>query len=56
MSEPKTRKELESTSWFRRGVETAKQRKSLKKAVACLRFGCWQYDAFVAGYDSVSRA
>jgi hypothetical protein len=48
-----TREELEQTSFFQAGVRARQQRRKLAEAVACLRFGCWQYDAFIAGYDSL---
>lgn len=53
MTSPKTREELEATSFFKAGAEAAREKRKLKEAISCLRPGCWQYDAFIQGYDSV---
>lgn len=54
MPVPTTREELEQTAFFKAGVEAKQRKEPLKKAIAMLRFGTWQYDAFIEGYDSLS--
>ena len=52
MSEPQTYEELQQTTFFKAGREAKKNRIPLtRSALTHLRFGCWQYDAFIAGYD-----
>lgn len=55
MPEPKTREELEQTAFFKAGAAARGRRQPLVKAIACLRQGCWQYDAFIAGYDAPQK-
>lgn len=53
--EPKTREEIEASTWFKNGAEGRRSGKKLTDLVRPLRLGCWQYDAVVAGYDSVQK-
>lgn len=56
MPEPKNREELEQTSFYKAGAQAKKAGRSLAQAIHCLRPGCWQYDAFIEGYDSPGKA
>jgi hypothetical protein len=56
MPEPKTRGALEQTAFFRAGAEAKKAGRDLAQAIHCLRPGCWQYDAFIEGYDAPPKA
>lgn len=53
MTTPKTREEFEASKFYQAGAQAAREKQSLRKAVACMLPGCWQYDAFVQGFDSV---
>lgn len=55
MPAPKTREELEQTTFFKAGADARQRGQKLEKAIAALRSGTWQYDAFIAGYDEVER-
>lgn len=52
MAEPKTREEMESTPFFKAGARAKASGRKLTEAISCLRPGCWQYDAFITGYDA----
>lgn len=52
MPAPTTREELESTNWFKWGLEARKKREPVAKGLRMLRPASWQYDAYIAGYDS----
>lgn len=52
MAEPKTLEELQKTLFYKAGVDAKKAGRDLVEAISCLRPGCWQYDAFIAGYDA----
>ena len=56
MPEPKTREAFEQTAFFKAGAEAKKAGRDLAQAVHCLRPGCWQYDAFIEGYDAPPKA
>lgn len=55
MPEPTTRGELEQTTFFKAGAEAKERGRKLKDAIAMMRFGTWQYDAFIAGFDSKEK-
>lgn len=50
-----TREELENTTFFKAGREAAERGRKLTEAISMLRFGTWQYDAFISGYDSKEK-
>jgi len=54
--EPQSIEQFENSSWFKRGADDARAKKTRKQAnqtAAILRFGCWQQEAYLAGYDSI---
>ena len=55
MPAPETREELEQTAFFKAGADAKRRNQPLQSAIACLRLGCWQYDAFIAGYDAAPK-
>lgn len=55
MPEPKSQEEMESTPFFKAGARAKASGRKLAEAISCLRPGCWQYDAFIAGYDAPKR-
>lgn len=52
MSATKSHEELQQTTFYKAGVDAKKAGRKLAEAISCLRPGCWQYDAFIAGYDA----
>lgn len=52
MPAPQTQEELQQTAFYKAGADAKKARRKLAEAISCLRPGCWQYDAFIAGYDA----
>lgn len=52
MAEPKTREELQQTPFYKAGSDAKNAGRKLVDAISCLRPGCWQYEAFIAGYDA----
>jgi hypothetical protein len=53
---PQTQEELEQTTFFKAGVRAAEAGRKLVEAASCMRLGCWQQDAFIAGFDSVKKS
>lgn len=54
MAAPKTLEDLKHTSFYKAGAAAKKAGRKLAEAISCLRPDCWQYDAFIAGYDATT--
>ncbi|MFN9473240.1 hypothetical protein [Acidovorax sp.] len=55
MPAPQTHEQWQESTFYKAGSDARRRGQPLAKAVACLRLGCWQYDAFVDGYDAPLR-
>lgn len=50
--QPKSQAELEQSFQFKAGVYVKEAGQELSERIECLQPGSWQYEAFIAGYNS----